>query len=501
LAKETNKKEIRLTPFEQELVETMKKVKSFKLAAEANIVSIIYAFPDTLHNFELKLSDFSNNIWRVYFNIANDVIIKEKKQVLDDVTVGLYLEKHPKLKEKFDEYGGYTTIENAKEYVKEKNLQGYVSELQKWNVVIQLIKMKFPVQERLSDFADMSAEDIYNEYEAVLNHIFVNLDRDVKSYNLLEGMHSLLDRLNEGETVGLPLYNSPMLNKIIGGSLIGNITMLGALSGAGKTTLSIQWVLPQIIEKNEKICILINEEDADKWRRELIIFVCNTILKADIPKYKLRDGNFDKETFALFRKAADWLESKKENQNITIIPLQKYKVDDVIKVIKKYSSLGCNYFMLDTFKVSTDVKTEQIWQAMMRDSVMIYDTIKPSVKNVHMWITYQLDKASSKQRYYGNSNIGMSKNVVDVCSTNLMVRKPFDDEFIGGKRELTCYRLEGKSGKTRIPFKLDRNKHYMIVFITKNRFGATGEYQIVAECDLSKNKYAEIGVVNIDPDF
>jgi hypothetical protein len=82
-----------------------------------------------------------------------------------------------------------------------------------------------------------------------------------------------------------------------------------------------------------------------------------------------------------------------------------------------------------------------------------------------------------------------------------MIRKPFDDEYEGEKHELKCYRLEGVKKATKIPFKLDKNKHYTIIFITKNRFGVTNEYQIIAENDLSKNTYKEIGIVKVPLDY
>ena len=153
---EKNKK---LTAFEQEMVDTAKKVMEYKMAAEANVVAILYKAPDELYNTNLALDDFSVNTWKVFFQIAHDIILVEKKNSLDDITIGLYLEKHPKLKAKYIEYGEYDTITSAMGYVKVENLSGYISELRKWKAVIQLCKRGFPVKERLSDFADMTAEE------------------------------------------------------------------------------------------------------------------------------------------------------------------------------------------------------------------------------------------------------------------------------------------------------------------------------------------------------
>ena len=151
------KNKSKATEFEKEMINTAKKVLEFKIAAEANVVSILYKTPDKLFDTNLTLDDFSENTWKVFFQIAHDIILVEKKNALDDITIGLYLEKHPKLRDKYDEYGGYTTIQNAMTYIKVENFDGYVSELRKWKAVIQLCKRGFPVKQRLSDYADMTA--------------------------------------------------------------------------------------------------------------------------------------------------------------------------------------------------------------------------------------------------------------------------------------------------------------------------------------------------------
>lgn len=495
------KKDVKLTAFEQELIETMKKVKEYKLLSEASTVAIIYSEPDVLYNYDLKLADFSNNIWKVYFEIAHSLIIKERKQVLDEITIGFYLEKHPKLKAKYDEYGGFETISNATAYVKIENFEGFYKELNKWNLIIELIKMKFPVSERLSEFADMTVEDIYNEMEAKLNHIFINVEGDVKSYNLCESLNELIDSLNEGSNVGLPLNGSPILNNEIGGLNLGHIYMLGAGSGVGKTTTAIQWLLPSVLHHNEKLCFLINEEDHLKIRREMLVWVANNIFKKELKKYKLRDGKFDEETMQLLRNCANWLEEKKENRNITIIPLERYTTEIAIKIIKKYASLGVTRFVLDTLKPSANSKTDLVWLEMQKDMVELYNCIKPTAKNVTLWVNYQLGKASTKQRYYTNEAIGVSRSIVDVCSVNLMVRNVFLDELDGGRHEITGYKLEGKNKLTKIPFKLDKDKHWVVIFVTKNRFGSTQNFQILAIHDLATNTYVEKGVCYIPMDF
>lgn len=449
----------------------------------------------------MKLEEFSNNIWRVYWTIANDIVTVEKKTVLDDITVGLYLEKHKKLKAKYDEYGGYDTILRAGEYVRVQNLDGYIEELRKWNCVIKIAKRGFPVKDRLSEFCDMTAEAIYNEFEAFLNDIFVNVESDVKSYDISDGIETLIDELDGGLAVGLPYYNMPMVSKETGGQYMGSITLVGGLSNVGKSTFARTSTIPSIIQNNERIVVILNEDGLKKWQRELLVFVANSIIKEDLQKHVVRDGHYSEDIRALLQRAAEWIKEKTANHMITIVPFQKYSTARAIKIIKKYSSMGVKYFMLDTFKMDAGKVSDISWLEMQQSMVEINDVVKPEARNLHILITFQLAKGSVKQRYYTQDNIGLSKNIVDPASTCIMIRDVYDDEYTDEKRELKVYRLEGKNGKTKIPVKLNKEKHYQILFIIKNREGSANQYQIIVEHDLSRNVMKEIGITNVPIDF
>ena len=489
------------TAFEKECIETLKQVNEYKLIAEANAVTSIYKDADLIRETSLKLEDITNNAWRVYFSIANDIINVEKKNTLDEITINMYLSKHSKLSKKYDEYGGYEKISNAIEYIHIDNFESYVSEIKKWNAVMRLVKIGFPVKDNLSKYVDAKAEDIYNELEALLNHTFINVEAEVKTYNACDGIYDLIDELNSGTQVGMPLDHANILNKEIGGiNFNGNIYGLGANSGVGKSTTAINYLMPSVLHHNEKMVMMINEEDQNKVKKELLIWVANNVFRGDIHKYQLRDGNFSPEMMEVLKKAANYLEELKERRNITIIPFEKYTVKAAIKIIKKYSSMGVRLFVLDTLKESADSRNIDTWKSMERDMVDLYDVVKPAAKNVALFVTYQLGKASVKLRYLTNNEIGQAKNILDVFSVNLMMRKPFEDEFPGGSHEIKAYKLS-KNKNTKVPYILDRNKHYMITFITKNRFGATDQFQIISEYDLSTNVHEDVAICNITQDF
>lgn len=142
-----------MSPFEKECIETIKKVNEYKLIAEANAVSSIYKNPDLVRDTSLKLEDITNNAWRVYFSIANDIINVEQKNTLDEITINMYLSKHSKLSKKYDEYGGYGKIESSFTYIEEANFDSYVNEVKKWNAV-RISPNGLPVKEKLSKYVD-----------------------------------------------------------------------------------------------------------------------------------------------------------------------------------------------------------------------------------------------------------------------------------------------------------------------------------------------------------
>lgn len=503
--KKTSNKESKgkkLTAYQQELAKAIEKVKEFKLACEANITAILWKNSDLYFEYEdLKLEDFSNNIWRVYWQIGYDLVKIEKKSALDEVTVNLYLEKHDKLKAKFDEYGGYETILKAQEFVQIGNMDGYLAELHKWNAVIQLGINGFPIANKLNHYTDITLDAIYRENEAMLNHIFMNAETDVKSYDISDGIHELIEELDQGSAVGLEYFNMPMITSETGGMLEGNITLIGALSNVGKSTFVRSAILPSIIHNNEKIAILINEEGRKKWQRELLVWVANNIYKKDVQKYVVRDGRYSQELKDLLHKCGDYLEKLKSKHVITLIPLPSYTSKLAINIIKKYASMGVKHFILDTFKASKGVRLESMWQAMQTEMVDIYDIVKPEAKNIHLTCTFQLSKSSTKQRYYTLDNVGMAKNIVDVASTGIMIRNLMDDEYTGGKNELHVYRMGGINGKSKIPVTLDRDKHYQLIFIVKNREGSANAFQIVVEHDMSRNILKEVGMCIVPQDF
>lgn len=475
------------------------KIKDKKVPNEANLVACFWKKPDLYATYKIDDKHFTENDWRVFFIIGRDVYATGKEKITD-IEVALYLNQHPKMKEVYDNAGGYDTIQQLYEYIDISNFEGYMAEFEKWWVVEEMNKRGWVSEAELKKFIDHPVDYIYKYYTAHINDIFIHADGDVKSHNLCSNLEQLIEDADKGLIKGIPLYNAPLVNNMIGGVRKGEITMLAGGSGAGKTTTMLQWLIPTMIYENKKIVLMLNEQDENKVRREVMTWIINNVLKKRFKKERWVQGNFTDEEKEMLHEAKEWLQDKEDKRNVTIIPLEKYNVDTVIKLINKYSAMGVEYFVLDTFKASTS-SNDAIWLEMQQDAVRLYDTIKPVANNVALWINLQLTKEVFKLRYLTMYNIGMAKNVVDVASTVILMRSILNNEKDDGKSPLEIIKYyKGTHSKHKTKVKSDDMSNHSIFFIPKTRENG-GDYQIVSKNDFGTNTFEEVGICHIAEDF
>ena len=186
-----------------------------------------------------------------------------------------------------------------------------------------------------------------------------------------------------------------------------------------------------------------------------------------------------------------------ENQ-ILFIPLPKFSTNYVIKMIKKYSVIGYTNFIIDTFKMDNtdDAKIDNtVRLQLVQNMTHLYNVAKKDGgKNVRVICTVQLSKAYTLQRYLSQESLAESKNIIDVCSTGIFMRRVWDDEKEGGTKELEVFSY--KNSIKLAPLKQEKN--YILLFPSKTREGGV-EDQCVAEVDWAKNTITEIGYTRITP--
>ena len=131
---------------------------------------------------------------------------------------------------------------------------------------------------------------------------------------------------------------------------------------------------------------------------------------------------------------------------------------------------------------------------MQQNMVRLYNVIKESSLNVHVWVTAQLSKGGRNSRYLDQSQLGVSKNIIDVASSVMLVRdvtQSEKDPEAKASERLTVHNAAGYE------VELQPEEDYVIVFWDKNRQGTTNE-QVVLKVNRGLNTFTDVGTCRLD---
>ena len=476
-------------------------IKHMTEDVEANIISCMYGNPELFFEYsELNASDFQNGVWQLFFAIGQKMVAKGMKKLGNmDVDVFVKNNTSEKVQVRYDKYGGYINIENVEGIANEENLPVYIDTLKKWSAFNKLKVMFDKDMADTDKISHLSLNQLYYTYTARINDLFVNIEDDVSTTLVADGLDEMFEEANRGQAKGLPI-NSPILCDTINGINMGAITLVAGQSGSGKSTWLIQQVGVSVFEHEESAVFFLNEQSSKKFKQELLTYIINHIV-IDNPahsfnKKRWRDGGFSQQEWEWIRAAKDILTEKTRNNKIVIVEFKKYKHQTILRSIKKYAAMGVKVFAIDTFKLPSDANPNNpFWLELQQNMVDLDDLVKESNLNVALICTLQLGKGAILNRYLSPNDLGMSKNVIDVASVCLLIRKMYPDEYLNEKNELRVYKPIGGSSKEDVI--LNSGKRHSIIFIPKNRFGVADEFQVVALHEFGTFTYNEMGITHV----
>lgn len=413
---------------------------------------------------------------------------------MDSVSVTAYVQtKGDAFTEAYNKRGGYATIEKGMEIVEADNIDSYFNELKRYKTFLKLIEYGFPIEQKWKSIQKMGLEMLDDYLEGLVAQAFVDSQMgEDKVEDMFSDIDTMLEEADKGIARGLPL-TSPLMDSIQNGLALGNITMLGANSGVGKTFLTTLLHILSCIKEQEQLLIIANEEEKNRYVQGLLTTYINRVHRnADFNKNRFINGGFTAQEWEWLEEAKEWYVNKVQGDLVNFINMSK-----TIKLVKKYARMhGVKYFILDTLKLDNDSGSrinDNSWLQLQQNMVKLYNVIKPSNLNVHIWITAQMSKTNRRARYLDQSMLGISKNITDVVSSLMLTRMVSQSEKEGS----TALKVINDDGHS---VQLDPEKDYMIVFWDKNRQGATNR-QVVLAVDRGLNLIRDVGWTQIDNDL
>ena len=275
-----------------------------RLTTESLILGAIYQDLTLVAESNLSASDFSDGRTSFYFALAKELVKNVK--TLDELSVFSWINANG-LKDMYEDYGGFESIENLQKLGSVKNFSSYVDDLKK-HILVENLKEKRnfdiykPINFRgtqtvLADaLPQMNSYEFHNLIQLIFNDLEVELnDKNLVFEDLAFTDKELKDKI-EGKKTDTSdfdiilqwdengefryLQNFKLLNEVLGGLQRKNgLHLLGASSGVGKTTFALNMALGLICSSYENVLIISNEVQSNYYKNLLSAIVCQNVFK------------------------------------------------------------------------------------------------------------------------------------------------------------------------------------------------------------------------------
>lgn len=430
-------------------------------------------------------------------------------QSFNETTVYAFISSQPDIGsfnwlKTYNKYGGFNKVQQLIDDCADNGNESYhYSEIQKFSLLRYYenngllnpekeIKTKKGYVKIKNMLCEMNLEKVKSYFNLVTKKGSISAGtNNIKVSNFSDGLDDSVKKFNKGESMGLPLYGSPRLSRLIKGWKDGNFIFLVLSSGVGKSSFSIaKFAIPILESSTEKAFWGVNEENKERFHHTLLSTVSNSVVKSPITRERLSEGNFSQDEWDSINKSKCWIESKPSDK-IKFAEIERFYLDEYLETLEMYRSLGYNKGVLDTFKPDASKQEQARWEKFSAMSVDIFDCVKPSANNIGMLATLQL-KIGMDVRYLDLDCIGKAKEVVEPADVIIMGRLLFADEYDGSKLKVYDYVDDGTGSFHAKEIILDESKEYAIFFIPKNRNGSKTE-QVVYEIDYNTNDWVEVG--------
>ncbi len=414
----------------------------------------------------------------------------------DNVTIYTFLENKPTVKKHFDKLGGYATISELCSLVNPENVDAYYDKIAKMNTLMTLHDKGFNVIANISKFSKMTNQDVYDYYDYILNSVSIKNTHDIE-IETLEIDDKFLEECNNGTAQGISYgAHCPILNYLTLGTPLGDLYMFGGYSGTGKSSFTFENMIIPMTDNGVKCAVISNEQRSKDFKQLLLVHILTSELNYwGLTRKKLKIGKFTDEQWAMLHKAKGI--SKKKYSSINFVKLFDNDMSKVQRIIKKLARLGYQVFMFDTMK-SEDEIDESMWQQLVTQSRKLFQLA--SKENISLICTYQLALHTLNKRYLDASCLSNAKQIKEVFSEMVYVRRLWDDEFPGEKFDVKPYQLtkdqSGKYTNIRKHIPLDKEKKYIVAFLDKTR-NDDDKIQVLYEFNGQFNRWKEVGFCKI----
>jgi len=425
-----------------------------------------------------------------FYYLLGKALREQGLNSFDNLSVDNYLSTRPEIKKRYDDYGGWKEIEQLTNLTSEENVTSYFDQINKANYLVNVCEKYDKTFENVSALKKLSSEDMYLLFDNINTSSSLVNNREVESSNLII-TDADLDSYNRGEAVGVSYAKAfPLLNYTTLGLPKGDITLVTGHSGAGKTSFVFR-ILLAVVQNGGMAAVISNEMQVTAYKHLLIAHVLTEEMNCfDVIRKKLKQGHWtDKEMGKI--KEAQKIANEKYGEKMFFVKLFDNNSSIVLREMKRLNrKYGVKVFCWDTYKAD-DSMTDKMWQELLMGSRRVFNLV--AKENFSLICTFQLALYTTNQRYLDAGCLSNSKQIKEVVSEHIMLRKLWQDEYTGEKYDCKPYKIKDK---VTTYLTLDKAKLYVVAFIDKTRNDDNAKC-ILYQWDSVWNRWIELGFCTI----
>lgn len=480
------------------LDETIKKINQDREKVEACFVFSCWADPDLFDEYKDintgKNKTLQNDDAQFYWSLGLSMH-QQGIQKIDAITIESYLANDKSARKKYEKYGGYQTIQELENLVSPENVEAYYDKLSRMNSLTVMAEKVDDIFAHVERFDDATNDDVYDTFDLLNSSVALTTGHEAQIEDL-KVTQEYLDNCQAGENMGLSYAeNCPMLNYITLGMPTSDVYLMAGHSGSGKSSFVFEnMVIP--ISMNVPVAILSNEMKIESYQNMLVSHILTKDLNYwKLTRKKIKIGKYTDEDKEMLEKAKKISEEK--YGNIKFVKVFANDTAMVSKYIRRLAHTGVKYVVWDTFKGDDITDGSDAWYQLLMSSRKIFNLV--SKLGIALTCTFQLALYTTNQRYLDASCLSSSKQIKEVVSELIMMRKLWEDEYTGEKNDCKPYKFNKDDKRIKEMIELDKDKTYYVCFVNKTR-NDEGDKQVLFEWRGAWNRWYEVGYCTIRND-
>lgn len=465
-----------------------------RIEVEGNVVSCLFKDMLLLDEVKLEPKDFITSDGHFYFSLLKH-LRKKGFYTLDEVTILSNCSED--VVDKFEERGGFETIQHQIDIINVQNFDVYMDILYRENILCNMhldgFNLTTPIMigEKkivpLKLLRKLSAEEVVDWYESRLSEYGTgHSSKILEEEEITEFTDEFIAECEEGIENGCPFDEGdldinlnpmncfPFLSRQVGGLLPGTFTMLGGFSSTGKSTWFIT-VIMALLHYDRKVLIITNEEDVKRFKIKFLVWMLGKYTRYfKLTKKKMTSGQIDAEDKKYLKEVQEFWKENYSNR-VKIISVADADMSVVKKKIREnVLRHGYDTVLYDTFKIQEeDFGGTRQDLSLVRDSRELHKLAKKY--NIIMLASVQLAEYMKGKLFLDSSVLSNSKQIKEVLENLFLMRNLYPEE-LDKKSKFYCrpFRLvKTESGKwVEEEYEPDPTAVYKVLFVEKTRMGA-----------------------------